>query len=289
MTTLLIAVVGTGLALALARAGRRVEGGRRARGLGRPRRWRVPTRFRGRLERALADAALEVQPETAVELAAMGVTVSVILSLAVAPGLVPIVGVLALGAGPVSLRLARGRAERRFVAALPGGLEQVAAALRGGAAVGEALGVLSGSPALAADVHRVQARAALGLGLPDALSVWPRERPLPEVRAVAGALAVAAALGGRAADALDGLAASLRERLGALAEARALSAQARLSALVVGGAPVAYLAFSAVVDPSSVELLVGTDVGRVCLLLGVGCEVLATLWMRRILRRGTAE
>jgi len=73
--------------------------------------------------------------------------------------------------------------------------------------------------------------------------------------------------------------------LGALAEARALSSQARLSALVVGGAPVAYLIFSAVVDPSSVDVLLATDAGRVCLVLGLGCEALAALWMRRILGR----
>ncbi len=163
----------------------------------------------------------------------------------------------------------------------------MAAALRGGAGVHEALAVLGTDRALTGDVTRVLSRSELGLSLADALAVWPRERPLPEVRAVAGALAVAVTLGGRAADALDGLAASLRERLGALAEARALSAQARLSAIVVGGAPIAYVAFSAVVDPASIDLLVGTDVGRVCLLCGIGCEVLAALWMRSILRRGT--
>jgi tight adherence protein B len=214
----------------------------------------------------------------------------VVLAFAVAPGLVPLVVPVALLAGPVGLRLARGRAERRFVAALPAGLEQVAAALRGGASVAEALeAIASGNGPLARDVRRVRARTALGLGVADALAAWPSERPLPAVRAAAGALAVAATIGGRAAGALDGLAASLRERLGAVAEARALSAQARLSAFVVGGAPIGYLLFSAAVDPASVDVLVATDLGRVCLVGGLGCEVLAALWMRHILRHGEAE
>jgi Flp pilus assembly protein TadB len=68
-----------------------------------------------------------------------------------------------------------------------------------------------------------------------------------------------------------------------MAEARALSAQARLSALVVGAAPLGYLAFSALVDPAAVTALVDTGVGRVCLLLGLGLEALAGLWIRRIL------
>ena len=82
-------------------------------------------------------------------------------------------------------------------------------------------------------------------------------------------------MGGRAADAIDGLASSLRHRLDAVAEARSLSAQARLSAVVVGAAPLGYLAFSAMVDPGAVTALVATGVGRVCLVVGLGLEALA--------------
>ncbi len=94
-------------------------------------------------------------------------------------------------------------------------------------------------------------------------------------------------MGGRAAEAIDGLAASLRHRLDAAAEAHALSAQARLSALVIGAAPLGYLAFSGLVDPRSVTMLVSTGVGRVCLVAGLGLEVLAALWIRRIVRSAT--
>lgn len=286
MLTVVVAFAGSALTATFVRAARRSAGGTRARDLSGRRRWSLPGPLRSRLEHALSAGAIDITPEAAVELAATTVAATTMVALAIAPTLVPVVLPTTLLAGPVALRLARGRARRRFVEALPGALEQVAAALRGGAALEESLAVLDRTP-LAGDVRRVRARAELGLGLADALAGWPADRPLPEVRAVAGALAVAATLGGRAADALDGLASSLRERLGALAEARALSTQARLSAVVVGGAPIAYLAFSAVVDPASVDLLVGTDSGRVCLVLGLGCEMLAVLWMRRILRGAT--
>jgi Flp pilus assembly protein TadB len=39
------------------------------------------------------------------------------------------------------------------------------------------------------------------------------------------------------------------------------------------------------VDPSSVDVLLATDTGRVCLVVGLGCEALAALWMHRILGR----
>ena len=167
---------------------------------------------------------------------------------------------------------------------LPAALERVAAELRGGGTVAAAVERLAyAGGAVGRDLHRVHVRTQLGLPLEDALAGWPQEHDAPGVRAAAGALSVAAAMGGKAADAIDGLARSLRHRLDAMAEARALSAQARLSALVVGAAPLGYLAFSSLVDPAAVTALVDTGVGRVCLVLGLGLEALAGLWIRRIL------
>jgi tight adherence protein B len=184
----------------------------------------------------------------------------------------------------------RTRAHRRYAAALPLALEQISAHLRGGGTVGNGVAALAaGDGPLAGDLRRVQARADLGVGLADALAAWPVERDVGDVRAVAGALAVAETLGGRSAHALDGLAASLHDRIGAAAEARSLSAQARLSAVVVGASPLAYLVFSALVDPGSVGLLVGTGTGRVCLVLGLLLETVAALWMRRILASAEAR
>ena len=230
----------------------------------------------------MPDLALDAEP--AVELWAGAVAAAGLVAAALSPGLVLPALLVTIAAAPASLWVLRTRAQRRYAAALPLALEQIAAHLRGGGTVGHGVAALAGGDGpLAGDVRRVQARADLGVGLADALAAWPVERDLRDVRAVAGALAVAETLGGRSAHALDGLAASLRDRIGAAAEARSLSAQARLSAVVVGASPLAYLVFSALVDPGSVGVLVGTGTGRVCLVVGLLLEVVAGLWMRRIL------
>ena len=249
------------------------------------RRWRLSGRVRPRLERALLDADIGREPEEAIELWLIGVVGVLMVTLAVAPGMVVLAVLAALIAGPAGLWFARARRERRFVVALPGALEQVAAELRGGGTVAGAVERLAeGHTLVAPDFRRIHTRTQLGVSLGDALSGWPAEHDAPGVRAAAGAFAVAAALGGRAADAIDGLATSLRHRLDAAAEARALSSQARLSAVVVGAAPIGYLAFSSLVDPRAVGVLVGTGVGRVCLVVGIALEALAALWIRRIVR-----
>jgi tight adherence protein B len=287
--TVVVAVAGSLTVALLMKAARRTHATERARELGSARRWRLPTRLRHRLERALADADLALEPEAAVELWAGAIAAGGVVAAALSPGLVPPALVLVVVAGPAALWVLGTRARRRYAAALPAALEQIAAHLRGGGTVAHGVNALAdGNGPLASDLRRVRTRADLGVGLADALTAWPAERDLVDVRAVAGALAVAESFGGRSAHALDGLAKSLRDRLAAGAEARSLSAQARLSAVVVGASPLVYLVFSALVDPASVGQLVETGVGRVCLVLGLILEAAAALWMRGILASAEA-
>jgi tight adherence protein B len=191
--------------------------------------------------------------------------------------------------GPIALHTARGRTRRRAAAAVPDVLERCAMELRGGGTITGAIAALAkqGGP-LASDFERARDRLSLGASFDDAMRQWAVERDAPGVRAAAGALALGAAVGGACASALDGLAASLRGRLSVIAEARALSSQARLSAIVVGAAPVGYLAWSTVVDPGPLRALVSSTAGQVCLLLVVALEALAVVWMRRVLREEAA-
>jgi tight adherence protein B len=240
---------------------------------------------RVRLVDALRDAELSWTPEEAVEYWAIAAVGALLVAVALSPVFAVPAVLAVVAAGPGALTLARSRRARAFAVGLPPALEQVAAELRGGGTVAAAVDRLAGADgAVASDLRRVHARTQLGLPLAEALAGWPTDHDAPGVRAAAGALAVASTMGGRAADAIDGLAASLRHRLDAVAEARSLSAQARLSAVVVGAAPLGYLAFAAMVDPGAVTALVDTGVGRVCLVVGLGLEGLAALWIRRILR-----
>jgi len=282
--TLVLALLGPLVCAGLVVAGRRTEASERVRALRSRSHWRLADRWRAPLARALHDADVPWAPEQAVEHWAIAVTATGLLAAAFAPALVAPVALGVVAAGPVALRVARSRREARFAARLPAALEAVAAELRGGGTVAAAIERLAhAGGAVGRDLHRVHVRTELGLPLEDALAGWPPEHDAPGVRAAAGALSVAATMGGKAADAIDGLATSLRHRLDAVAEAHALSAQARLSAVVVGAAPLGYLAFSALVDPRAVTALFDTGVGRVCLVLGLGLEALGGLWIRRIL------
>jgi tight adherence protein B len=238
------------------------------------------------LERALIDAPAEHVVQMWLLCALLAGAFGLALSVHVA-----IMGVLAvLAGGPIGLHWLRHRRARVVTAAVPRMLERAAAELRAGGTVATSIGgIADDAGPLAADFARVQARVGLGASIPHALGAWSRERPGAAISSAAGALAVAHDVGGRSADALDGLARSLRERLAVVAEAHALSAQARYSALVIGIGPLAYLAFSATVDRRAIGSLVGSAAGRACAVAGVVLEIIGAFWMRRILGSGAPE
>jgi len=116
----------------------------------------------------------------------------------------------------------------------------------------------------------------------------PFETPfasVPADEAVAvQALSAAHTLGGPTAATLHAGAALLRERAAIRAEARAHSAQARLSARVLTAVPLLFAAWS-FSSSSSFRAAVLSPIGLVGATLGCACNLVGWWWMRRIVRQ----
>lgn len=246
-------------------------------------------RVEAALHGALVAADLQVAPATALRAVAGGGTVAVLVA-AMRWGTAGAVVAAALAvSGPVAvLSWRRGRADRRLAAALPGVLEGVAGRLRAGASLPEALADAadepSGSALLDADLGDLRRRIAHGQPFADAVEGWAERRPAPGVGLVAAALVLGAEAGGARARAIDGVAATLRDRRAVAAEVDALSTQARASALVMMGAPVVFAALGLLSDPEVARFLLATPAGLACLVLGLGLDALAGWWMVGIAR-----
>jgi tight adherence protein B len=281
VTTPAVELVGVALAVALGRTARRAAVTDRTRGLRSPR--LLPERWARPIAGALTRADLDLTPESALRWWALGVGASVWFAIVLAPALTGPAVLGAVVAGPVALRLRSHRADLAARSALPSALDHVVAHLRAGGSVIEALAVsATRTGALQPDFRRIDARLAVGVSLDQALEQWAAERPLAGVRSAAGVLSMVTTMGGSAASALEGVVESLRHDDAASGEAQALSAQARVSAVVVGAAPVAYLVFAAATDPGSSRILVESTSGRICLIVGLALEVLAAIWMRAL-------
>lgn len=171
---------------------------------------------------------------------------------------------------------------------LPVALEAMARSLRAGtglhAAVADGAAAVSGP--LRVELHDVAEAVARGTPLVEALDQWRRASRVPGVRLAVHALSVAADIGGPQAASVDGVASTLRQRLAVQAEARALSAQARLSATVIAIAPVAFALLASAADADNAAFLLTTPVGLTMLVVGLALDGVGALWMARITRVG---
>ncbi|MCU1454938.1 MAG: putative rane protein, partial [Acidimicrobiales bacterium] len=198
-------------------------------------------------------------------------------------------GVVAAGlvAGVVSATRQRGRAAARFEQQLPVLLEEVGRALRGGASLLGALAVAAERtpPPVGPEVAGVVREARRGVRVTEALERWAGDQRSPSLRLVVAALDLGARTGASHARAVDGVAATLRDRRAIDTEVRALATQARASAAVLVAAPVAFAVVASATDARTASFLCGTAPGLGCLAGGLALDAVGAWWMHRLTTR----
>jgi tight adherence protein B len=224
--------------------------------------------------------------------AAWTIAVTTVTGAALAGGVIGGLALAVLGGGTTAGGLAltlvtrRDRAAIVMEQALPGTLDAVARSLRTGAslraAVREAASTVDGH--LQTELQRVTTDVERGVPLVVALDALATRRPLPGVRLAVAALALGVETGGAQSRAIDGVAATLRDRLAAHAEARALSAQARASVWVIALSPVGFCAFAIATDPRTASFYFRSSYGLAFLASGIALDALGAMWMRRFTR-----
>jgi tight adherence protein B len=201
------------------------------------------------------------------------------------------VGAVAFAGGAVAAPIVRRRREAaRRAAAIDAQLLDavgaIAAAVRSGRSLVQALEAAAeevGEP-LGSSLAHVTDRSALGEPLDRALEQWAVEVGGADARLVAGVLRLHRRTGGALARSLDDLARTLRGRREAGRELRSLTAQARLSAGILGLLPLGFFLFLSVVARRDIESAYRTPVGASAIAVGLALQGVAFLWIRRLLR-----
>jgi len=181
------------------------------------------------------------------------------------------------------LRILR-RNGRETRAALPALVDAVAAALASGLSLPVALAEVAPTlpESLAGPTRRAAASLTLGAPVGEALAAYTGTVPDEDVAPLAVVLAAFARSGGRVGRSLARVAALMRGRLALEDERAALTAQGRVSAIVlVALAPLGAL-FFALATPDYAAIFLGAGLGL--LGLAVALEVAGALWLWRIVR-----
>jgi len=171
-----------------------------------------------------------------------------------------------------------------FQQQLPGALVALASALRAGVGVSTALRhIVDHSPApLTQEFGLILREQRLGVSFDTALQNLGTRVPSEATALVVAALRVASHTGGNLAETLDGIARTLRDRLQLQGKVRALTAQGRLQAWIVGALPLLLMAVLDRMEPEAMAVLWHTPAGWVVLAGVAVLETAGVLMIRRI-------
>lgn len=200
-------------------------------------------------------------------------------------------GLLVLGIVGAALPLALGRrSEQRRVESLDQQLsettESLSLALRSGLSVRQALehAATEAESPMAEILGRVVEEQRLGIPLDEALDRFASAVGTDDARMLVLIVGMHARSGGDLAEALDEVVATMRHRLAVRRELRGLTAQGRLSGVILGSVPIGFFLFLAVTSRAELAPVYRSTAGTALVGAGLLLEGLAFLWIRRLLR-----
>ncbi len=187
---------------------------------------------------------------------------------------------LALGLAPLPVvRMMKTRRMRRFEAQLPDALDMMARSLKAGHALTtgiEMAGQEFPDP-LGPEFAKTVAQISFGVGMEQALRNLTKRVDCPDLKFLAVSIIIQRETGGNLAEILETISRLIRERHKLLGKIRALSAEGKLSAIILLALPFLVAAALLALNPSYLDSLLSDPMGRVLIvaavmmmLLGVG-------------------
>jgi tight adherence protein B len=178
------------------------------------------------------------------------------------------------------------RQRKKFEGQLPDTLNLLATSLRAGYSLlqaVEAVGEEAPDPTRR-EFGRAMAEIRLGRQMDDALSDIAERMDSRDFEWAVLAIEIQREVGGNLAEVLQTTAETMVQRNRLRREMKALTAEGRISAIVLSFLPIGVFAFIWVSNPSYMEPLITTTVGRVLLAGGVLFIGIGILWMQKIVK-----
>jgi tight adherence protein B len=194
--------------------------------------------------------------------------------------------VLGLSLPWLFLAVARARRESKFLSQLPDTLQLLAGSLASGYSLPQAMDsvVRETRPPIRVEFNRAMIETRLGLLPEDALDGIANRTGSRDFSWIVIAIRIQRDIGGNLAELLSTVADTLRERERLRRQVSALSAEGRLSGVILGALPVVFALYLTLVRPEYINPLFNTPMGL--LLLGFGAVLLAVgaFWMSKVIK-----
>lgn len=177
------------------------------------------------------------------------------------------------------------RRQKKFMSHFADAMDVVVRGVRTGLPLGDCLKIIAHeSPdPLGAEFRKVVEAEALGIPIEVCLEQLYNRMPLPEVNFFATVLNIQKTSGGNLGESLSNLSAVLRGRKILREKIKALSSEAKASAVIIAALPVVVMVLVSIMSPDYMEELYYTSTGQRNLMIGAGMMVVGVLTMRKMI------
>lgn len=206
------------------------------------------------------------------------------------PGTHPIVSVLTAFASAFGLprlvvaQMAK-RRQGKFVAEFANSIDVIVRGVKSGLPLNECLGIIareSPSP-VREEFQEIVEQQRVGIPLAECFERMMARMPLPEVKFFSIVVGIQQQAGGNLSEALGNLSGVLRDRRRLQAKVKALSAEAKASAAVLGALPFVVMSMVYITTPNYMALLWTTKMGQFLLLIAGAWMTVGLLVMRKMI------
>lgn len=200
--------------------------------------------------------------------------------------LVPVIAlVAAVGLPRWILAFLKKRRENKFIDELPNAVDVIVRGVKAGLPVGDCIRIISSETQepVKTEFRMIAESAAMGIPLPDAAGKLFDRVPLAESNFFAIVISIQTKAGGSLSEALGNLSRVLRDRKKMKAKIKAMSMEAKASAMIIGALPIAVMTLVYVTSPNYIELLWTTSNGRMMLLASGVWMSIGILVMRKMI------
>lgn len=242
-----------------------------------------------RLTGRLAAAGSEFKPSEWLLLHVASVLIFGVFGLLIGRGDL-IVGVLFMLIGavvpPIYLRIQSTRRLNAFQKGLPDVLQLISGALSAGLSLAQAVDtvVREGPEPIASEFKRVLVENRIGVPLEDAFDGVAERFRSKDFAWTVMAIRIQRQVGGNLAELLTTVAATMRERASLRRHVAALSAEGRMSAVILCGLPPAFFLYLFLTNREFLEPLYADPRGWVISGFGVGWLLVGVFWMSRLVK-----
>jgi tight adherence protein B len=180
----------------------------------------------------------------------------------------------------------RKRRKKKFEAALPETLQLMSGSLAAGLSLAQSVDTIvrEGTEPIAGEFRKVLVETRLGLSLETALQGVADRFQSKDFAWVVMAINIQRQVGGNLAELLNTVAATMREREYIRRQVAALAAEGKLSAMVLGGLPPAFLLYLLLANRNYVIVLFTRPMGILMLMAAAVILSVGIFWMSRIVK-----